>query len=211
MSSRTFAIIRYALFAMVAGGLIVLIVNAPKPSSLPAAANLPKEFGTVPPFALTERDGRTITEKDLAGRVAVVGFIFTRCHESCPMVTGVMAQLRQELPSDVQFISISVDPRYDKPEVLRQYASNFKADPERWWFLTGERDPVYSLIRDGFKVGVAENPDPKRLPGELVSHTTRLAVVDGQGHLRGYFDTRDPAAIDLLKRKVGALRDEENP
>ncbi|MGL5096065.1 MAG: hypothetical protein ACRDD1_10780, partial [Planctomycetia bacterium] len=77
--------------------------------------------------------------------------------------------------------------------------------------LTGEPDEVYRVIRDGFKVAVEENPDPKTIPGELVIHTNRLAVLDKTGAVRGYYDSADPSAQELIKRKVASLEKEESP
>ncbi|MFO0948752.1 MAG: SCO family protein [Planctomycetota bacterium] len=173
-----------------------------------ATSNIPRGAIVLPDFSLTERSGKTVTKTDLLGKVWVAGFIFTRCHETCPMVTGVMAQLRAELPGDVRFVSFSVDPRYDRPDVLVQYAQTHHADAENWWFLTGEQPAMYELIQQGFKLSVSENPDTKVLPGERIEHTTRLAVVDRGGNVRGYFDSADQSRVRALVSKVNALREE---
>lgn len=183
-----------------------LTVSGPGPGS----ADLPVGYSRLPDFELTERSGRTVRRADLEGQVWVASFIFTRCHETCPMVTGVMARLRAELPKEVRLVSISVDPRHDRPEVLQEYAKNQGADSESWWFLTGPREEVYRLVRDGFKLSVAENPDPEKLPGERVSHSTRLAVVDREGNVRGLYDSSDPSLVSGLARKVRSLV-AENP
>lgn len=170
------------------------------------AVPLQGDFGKVPNAELIERSGTTVHLKDLEGKVWVAGFIFTRCHETCPMVSGVMARLRSELPEDVQLVTITVDPRYDTPDVLREYARNYDAK-ENWWFLTGSRDSVYELIQNGFKLGVAENPDPEKLPGERISHSTRLVVVDQEGHIRGYYDSTDSGLMSALVKRAKELRD----
>lgn len=174
--------------------------------SQPVTQALAPGFAEVPDFELVERSGETVRGSQLRGKVWIAGFIFTRCHHTCPMVTGMMARLRSELPADVRLVSFSVDPENDTPEVLREYAKGF--DEHSWWFLTGDRDRLYTLIREGFKLGVRKNPDFGKLPGELISHSTRLALVDRQGNIRGYFDSADPAQMDQIKRRAKELLNE---
>jgi protein SCO1/2 len=146
-------------------------------------------------FALTERSGREVRTSDLGGNVWIASFIFTRCSGPCPQVTATMAELQSELASqpDVRLVTFTVDPEYDDPKILTQYAERFHADPDRWLFLTGKESDVYRLLRDGFKIGASKNTDAGATPGEAVNHDTHLAVVDRRGHVRGYFSAfRDP-------------------
>lgn len=179
-----------------------------KSNAPPAGLDLPADQPVLPRFSLIERSGQPFTRQEMLGQTTIVSFIFTRCHETCPMVTGIMARLRQGFPATVKMVSITVDPRYDRPEQLRIYARNFGADNVNWWFLTGEREATYSLIREGFGLPVEENPNPARLPGELISHTTRLAIVDRQGRVRGYYDCRHPDVVLAVARRVEALEQE---
>ena len=130
-------------------------------------ATRPFELGA---FRLTERSGRAMTDADLADRVWVASFIFTHCPLSCPRITSVMKGLQARLAgTDVQLVSISVDPERDTPEVLADYARKFGADPDRWWFLTGPKADVERLIVERFKLGLATGdrrascrPGPRR-------------------------------------------------
>lgn len=184
---------------------VAIVFLRPVAPSAGQASDLPPTFLTLPDFTLMERSGKSVSRADLLGSVWVAGFIFTRCHETCPMVTGVMARLRSELPSNVRMVTITVDPRYDRPAVLRDYAAAVKADPERWWFLTGDLAAVNNLLTKGFLSPAVENPPGHDQEGELYTHTTRLAVVDKKGNVLGFFDSRDPAAVDQLARKVKSL------
>lgn len=171
----------------------------------PAATELNKDFAVVPEFSLIERSERKATRDDFLGRVSVFGFVFTSCPSTCKMVTGVMARLRSELPREVRMASVSVDPINDTPAVLREYARQYGADADAWWFLTGDRNEVYDLIRNGFKLEVHENPMVKRPTDEPITHSSRLALVDKRGRIRGYYDASDPTAIDALKRRAVQL------
>ncbi len=155
----------------------------------PCRAASPVDFVAVPPFALTERSGRTVTDADLRGKVWVASFVFVRCTGPCPQVTATMARLQDELNlagrDDVRLVTFTVDPERDGPEELSGYARHFQADPDKWLFLTGKKADLHRLLIDGFKVGVQENPDGK--PGDEFTHSTRLVVVDRDGRIRGYF------------------------
>src|SRR5262249_20241121 len=143
------------------------------------------QLGPVADFQLTERGGRTVTRADLLGKVWVAGFAFTRCTGPCPQVSGTMAKLQAELRDQPDFrpVSVSVDPENDTPEVLKAYADRFGADPERWLFLTGPKDDVYKLVLESFHLGVQHDGGPGVPPGQAVTHSTRLALVDRKGQV----------------------------
>ena len=168
----------------------------------------PPVMWSVPDFALTNRDGRTVTLKDLKGAPWVADFIFTRCPASCPMMTARMARFNRGLPRDlpVRLVSFSVDPKYDTPAVLQTYAQSFKA-PDRWLFLTGDGEQIYRLSKEGFKLGIDNTPQaPTATPtAEPILHSTRFVLVDGEGRIRGYYDGEDEEAMAQLRRDLRAL------
>jgi protein SCO1/2 len=172
----------------------------------------PDDFGTVSRFALVNQDGKKVTREDFQGKVWVASFIFTRCVGPCTQISGCMAGLQKDLAKEkgVVLVSITVDPNYDKPDVLKEYAARFRADPRRWVFLTGDKKKVYDLIVKSFKQGVQETPAEARRPGFEVTHSTRLALVDQQGHIRGYFDGTEPEKVNELRQKVRELAQEKS-
>lgn len=121
-------------------------------------------LGMVPDFALVERSGRQVTRSDLLGKVWVVNFVFTRCVDECPLESSLIARLQTRFASQgaVRFLSITLDPAYDTPEVLQQYAENFGAHPQRWLFLTGDKKIIYQLVQDGFHLGVIDPDETRR-------------------------------------------------
>jgi protein SCO1/2 len=168
----------------------------------------PPVLGQVPPFALTESGGRTVTTDELRGRPWVADFIFTRCGSACPAMTARMAALRRQAPGDVAFVSITVDPVHDTPEVLGRYARRAGAGTD-WLFLTGERDQVYRLAIEGFKLGVEEVPPERVIQGDgPFLHSSHFVLVDGSGRLRGYYDSTDETALDRLRRDLAAVLSE---
>jgi protein SCO1/2/putative membrane protein len=168
-------------------------------------------------FTLTERSGRTVHKADLHGKVWIASFVFTRCTAGCPQVTETMRHLQKDFARypDVRLVTFTVDPEHDNTEELKRYADAFGADANRWLFLTGSEEDVYRLLREGFKVGTEQNRGKERTPGNEVTHSTRLALVDRNGHVRGYYDglpTKVPgeSAADAEKRFEGEIRDLES-
>jgi protein SCO1/2/putative membrane protein len=153
-------------------------------------------------FRLTERSGRTVTKADLLGRPWVAAFVFTRCAGPCPRIMGQFAILQEELKeSDARLVTFTVDPEYDTPEVLKQFAHAFNADPERWWFLTGGRGEIYDLIENSFRLPVGEDQ------GEIF-HSNRVVHVDADGRIVKTYLFPEEAQRVALKRAVLGRHDE---
>jgi|SRR6185312_2102634 len=171
----------------------------------------PPIMWNAPDFKLTNRDGRTVTLKDLAGEPWIADFIFTRCPASCPMMTARLARFHHDLPSDlkVHLVSFSVDPKNDTPAVLEAYAKSFKA-PDRWLFLTGDGEEIYRISKEGFKLAIDNAPPPGATASptptaEPILHSTRFALVDGQGRVRGYYEAFDEESMKKMERDLRAL------
>jgi len=122
------------------------------------AGNDLQRLGEVPDFALLDRSGQQVSKADLLGKVWIASLIFTRCVDECPLVSSQMARLQDAFAAerDVRLVSITVDPAYDTPEVLTRYAQRFAAQPERWFFLTGDKATIYRLVREGFHLGLLD-------------------------------------------------------
>jgi protein SCO1/2 len=121
------------------------------PANRRAGQNLPPGAFPLGDFQLIERSSRAVTQDDFRKRVWIVSFIFTRCPLSCPRITSVMKDLsRRVAESNVMLASISVDPEFDTPLVLSEYAKKFDAPADRWFFLTGGKREIHELIQGRF-------------------------------------------------------------
>ncbi|MGE3805393.1 MAG: SCO family protein [Gemmataceae bacterium] len=176
------------------------------------------DLGNVPDFSFTERSGKPFARSELEGKVWVASFVFTCCTQACPQVTGSMAELNAEFADQPGFrlVSFSVDPMRDTPEVLGDYAKQFGAADERWLFLTGDQDKLYQLIEKNFHLAVFQNTGKERTPGNEVTHSSRLMLVDRKGHIRGYFEGRraddkgNPVSqLPELKQRIRELLEEQ--
>lgn len=157
-------------------------------------------------FSLTDRTGRAVTRSDLAGRFLVVDFLFTSCSLTCPIVNQHMAEIQQLTANqpDVKLLSLTVDPRDDTTAVLSQYGLKFGADTNRWWLLTGDKSVLYHLIGTSFLNADLDDPFAY-MPGNF-SHTERIALVDGQGKVRAYFDGLSENVAAAVVAEIGRLR-----
>lgn len=183
--------------------LVLLVVSLVRWTTAGKAADLPI-LGEVPELALTNRDGRTITNQDLQGAPWIADFIFTRCVAICPRMSEQMRRLDEQVGDDplVRLVSFTVDPENDSVEVLDGYAERLGAS-DRWLFLTGDKQELYDLSLHGFKLAVGPADDQTAI--DPIIHSTRLVLVDGAGRIRGYYDAFDPAELERLRRELAAL------
>jgi protein SCO1 len=139
------------------------------------------KIGPAPEFTLTSTDGGRLSLGDLRGKVVAVTFIYATCTDTCPLLTAKMAGMQKRLGPDfgskVRFVSITVDPERDTPQVLAQYARNHGADPAGWAFLTGTPAEIREV---GRRYGIYA----KKTERGDVDHTFLTSVVDQHGTLR---------------------------
>jgi protein SCO1 len=161
-----------ALALLVSPGLG--LAQAPDGKPLPV-------IGPAPAFALTSQDGIPVSLAALRGKVVALSFIYTACPDICPLLTQKMAQVQDELGPDfgtkIAFVSITLDPQRDTPEVLKDYAQFWGAKLQGWSFLTGSPEAVRDITHR-YGVFVAKNEDGS------VDHTQLTSIVDGEGAIR---------------------------
>jgi protein SCO1 len=195
----------WALLLLVIGGIVAAYLGT-RFSASERASKLPV-LGTLPEFSLIERSGKTVTRAELLGKVSVVDFIFTSCAAQCPQVTAQMVKLQSfALPrwKNVQLVSLTVDPERDTAEALADYAKGFSADPARWFFLTGPKDQLDDLTRNGFKVASGSSAPVDTSP-DAVLHSVSLVLLDSHARIRGYYESTDAHEMAQLRGDLAAL------
>ncbi len=186
-------ILRYLMW----GSLAVVLLAGAALMYLRSAVGPPlnsDDFGAVPEFRFTECRGAPFGRAEMLGKISVVDFIFTRCRSACPVMSSRMAELYRAFAGseEVQFVSISVDPEYDTPEVLRRYAEKHGVEDRRWVFLHAPLQKVKWLAESGFHVS-----------GDLPSmHSTKFILVDREGRIRGYYDAFDAQRLEALSLRI---------
>lgn len=160
----------------------------------------------VPPFELLDHEGQTTTLEDLKGRPWVAATFFSRCTSICPLLTTRMKELGPKLPEGVRRVSISVDPAFDQPARLAAYRKSQDIGPQAdWLFLTGDLEEIKSLVIQGFKLPMSTSEDADLPPGEAILHSDRLALVDKEGNIRGYYPAFVPEALIQLAKDASTL------
>ena len=152
--------------------------------------NVFADFGPIADFTLTDKEGRPFGLANLKDKIWVLDFVFTTCSGPCIPMTQGMRVVFQGLQSepDVEFVTVTVDPETDTPDVLTRFAKTSGADNPRWHWLTGDKGTIRELAEKSFYAAVGD-----KLPTGEVPHSTRYFVVDRAAHLRMVHDTQtDP-------------------
>ncbi len=163
----------------------------------------------VPAFTLTDQTGAEYGSEQLRGEVWVASFFFTTCTTICPRVSRAKQALQRELKEaglDVKLVSITVDPGSDTPEALTHYARTYDADPERWRFLTGDRDTIFKLLVKGFNTAMGDKTDDGGVVD--ISHSSKLVLVDRDHWIRYYFDSTSEGRRALVGHAGNVVAEE---
>ncbi len=159
-------------------------------------AEAKKEDAWLKDFELTERSGRTIHSKDLRGEPYIACFFFSTCPGSCTRQSNQMQLLQSKFKGKpIKFVSITVDPEIDTPEVLTEYAKGFQAIQDKWLFLTGPMDTIIRVGTEKFFLGGIE----KR------GHPDRFCLVNAEGDLVGSYVWLEQSERDLLSAHANEL------
>jgi protein SCO1 len=181
------------LVAVVPAVVIPTLVCRPERKPLP-------NMGTVTPFSLIDERGQPFTEAALRGKVTIVSFIFTRCDTICPVTAMKMERIQEKtfnVGNQVKLLTFSVDPKYDTPARLAEFAKRYHADPERWRFVTGDFDKVHAVVEGPFMTSMMQLPDrPSGAPD--IAHGGYFLLVDKNLEIRGNYDSDRIHQLDEL-------------
>lgn len=185
-------------------GLLVVFAAAVIPAvvapTLMCRRDDPKleDLGDIGAFSLIDERGEAFTDAALRGQITLVNFIFTRCDTICPVTSMKMAKLQEktfDVRAKIKLASFSVDPAYDTPAKLTEFAQRYQADPARWRFVTGPVEDVRKLVEGPFMNSMTnEGVTPSGAP--QIAHSGFFLLVDAQGHIRGHYDSNDVQKLD---------------
>ena len=172
----------------------------------------PPVLGLLPEFELTDQAVETFGSRQLRGKAWIANFIFTRCTATCPAQTAKISEFQGQLQDsplwdEVRFVSFTVDPEHDTPQVLSEYAKNANADAQHWKFLTGERETIWRLSKDGFKLPVSENNDP----AIVITHSPKVMLVDPYLRIRGIYEVTTKEGLARLRHGLDQVLMEKVP
>lgn len=193
------------------GAIVVLGLLSPLGCTPPKKPSLP-DFGTLPEWAFTDETGAPIGSAQLAGRPWAANFIFTSCRAACPRLAAASKHLQDRMlrwmpkegPAPAQLISVTVDPVTDTSARLRDFAQGFQANPRVWKFARGEYPEMEALVTGGFLQAIersdTDTPEAERLKNPTpidTAHSVHFVLVDGAGHIRGFYEIDEDSIARL--------------
>jgi protein SCO1/2 len=169
-------------------------------------------FRTIPHFSFIDQNNKVFNQEKTKGKIYVANFIFTRCGLICPKVTNQLARVQDAFldKNDVLFVSHTVDPKYDTPEILKKYALKNDAIDGKWYFVTGDKGELYKTALKGYFIPVSDASVYNKAitnPDEAFIHSEKMILVDKEGVIRGFYDGTDSKEIDRLMVEIKILRD----
>lgn len=157
----------------------------------------------IPDFTFINQDGVSMGRSDMQGKITIFDFFFTSCPSICPVMSSEMERVQDMFRDEpqVQIMSISIDPEYDSPEVLKEYANKHQAKSGKWYFLSGPVDQTYQLAKCGFIIPTING---NGVPDDFV-HSDKFVLVDDLGRIRGYYSGTNREDVDLLMLETKVL------
>lgn len=166
-------------------------------------------IGKVQPFAFTNQDGKTITEKDVTGKVLVVEYFFTSCKTWCPIMNSNMMLVydRYKDRDDFLILSHTSDPGTDSAARLKKYSDSLRVNTAKWIFLTGTKDSLYKQARYSYHID-----DPNNYPlGNDVDfiHSQFFSLVDKKGIVRNIYEGNQKGDVERMMKEIDVLLKEK--
>ena len=143
---------------------------------------------------LIDQNSQKVDDTFFTSAPSIVNFIFTRCQDICPALSQKMKYIQTQVPK-VRLVSISVDPEYDTPNVLKEYGTRYQAGPS-WFFLTGTREQI-TKTNAVFQQAYKENRSDTDAPNIL--HSQKFILLDDSGFIRGFYDDNSTDIKRLIK------------
>jgi protein SCO1/2 len=171
----------------------------------------------LPDFSLTNQSGKTISWKEMEGKIIIADFFFTHCPTICPVLTKNMKRLQESITNaervgdktnqSVHFLSFSIDPERDSVERLKYWADRFQINPDQWWLLTGNKKTIYDLAINEMKIPVE---DGQGIDTNFM-HTDHFVLIDSNRYVRGYYHGLDSVSLAKLSKDIVLLTLERDP
>lgn len=167
--------------------------SSPGEPAVDTSELLAEALGEVPldEFTFFDTEGEPFPMQRLSGQVWVASYFFATCPGFCLQMNQEISKIAKDLAGeDVTFVSFTVDPENDTPEVLKDYARRMQADPGQWVFLTGEMDEIRALGQQYLKMPATKE------------HNDKLVVVGRDARVHGFRSSRDPIEVKKLKKTI---------
>ncbi|MFD2247304.1 SCO family protein [Pontibacter ruber] len=164
-------------------------------------------YQQIPDFSFTDQDSQQVTAKTFEGKIYVTDFFFTTCPTICPKMKSQMLRVYEQYKDNPQVVLLShtIDPKHDTVAVLKEYAERLNVSSDKWHFVTGEKDSIYSIAQ---KYMVTAMEDEQEAGGFV--HSGAFILVDQNRHIRGVYDGTQPDQVDKLLKDIPVLLNEQH-
>ena len=164
-------------------------------------------YKTIPAFSFLNQDSAVITNDTFKDKIYIADFFFTSCSSICPTMHRHMKEIFEDYKDndEVMFLSHTIDYKYDKPSVLKKYATKLGVDGKQWQFAYGTKDSIYKIAEKDYLVAVIEDSTEK----EIYVHQGWLMLIDKKKRLRGAYEGTDEKSVAQLKKDLAVLLREE--
>lgn len=198
MSKRTTTVVLISFFIVLAAVFMTYFYRVTRevPKHLPVYGN---PGHVVSDFSFTNQDGKTITLKDVEGKIRVVEYFFTTCKGICPRMNENMSKVYQAFQGNDKVIIMShtVDPKKDTVGAMKAYSLRFDADAKQWLFLTGDKKQLYDMARNAYLVTAIDDTATVDIESDFI-HSEKMILVDDGGRIRGQYDGTKIAEVNQL-------------
>ncbi len=172
---------------------------------LSACDSKPSNEKKVKPFSFTDQNGHPFGTDELTGTVWIADFIFTRCDTVCLPMSTEMATLQQQFKEQdlqVEFVSFTVDPTVDTPEVTKEYIRQYTEDETNWHMLTGyTQKEIEAFARDKFQTIIIKPESSNQ-----VLHGTNFYLIDQQGFIIKEYNYVDSSYVKELVKDIKKIQ-----
>lgn len=160
-------------------------------------------YHTISDFSLIDQKGRPVTQQNFKNRIYVANFFFTTCTTICPKMSEGLQDVAYAFKDDtlVRIISHTVNPEDDSVPALLAYSQRYRAKPDKWYFVTGDKEQLYKLAREDYYLPVAPGNGGK----DDFIHSEKLILIDNQKRIRGIYDGTDAWEVARLKDEIKVL------
>jgi protein SCO1/2 len=156
----------------------------------------------IPDFRFLDQDSSWIDNDYFKDNIYIADFFFTTCPSICPITTRSMLKIYEEFEHEnlVKLCSYTLDPEYDKVNILKNYADNLEVNSDKWTFLTGDKDSIYDLTESYFSVVIEDDEAPGG-----INHSGKLLLIDKERHIRAFCEGTDPDDVDDFIKDIKKL------
>ncbi|WP_298313701.1 SCO family protein [uncultured Aquimarina sp.] len=167
-----------------------------------------RKYHKIADFSLLNQNGEKVTQANYHNKIYVADFFFTTCQTICPIMTGNMKKIQEELKNDQETLLLShtVIPETDSVPQLKKYALEKGVDDTKWNLVTGDKKHIYDLARKSYLVAKTNGDGG---PYDMI-HTENFVLVDKKKRIRGFYDGTNEEEIERLLEDIKVLKTEGN-